>query len=49
LGVREEEEAGERVEGRGGSGGVGLKSLVKATYDLLGLMVFYTCGPKETR
>ena len=27
----------------------GLKSLVKATYELLGLQTYFTTGPKETR
>lgn len=27
----------------------GLKSLIRATYELLGLRTFFTCGPKETR
>jgi ribosome-binding ATPase len=27
----------------------GLKSLIQATYDLLGLRTFFTSGPKETR
>ena len=27
----------------------GLKSLIRATYELLGLRTYFTCGPKETR
>jgi GTP-binding protein YchF len=27
----------------------GLKSLIRATYTLLGLQTYFTCGPKETR
>ncbi|MEH1866070.1 MAG: redox-regulated ATPase YchF [Nostoc sp.] len=27
----------------------GLKSLIRATYSLLGLRTYFTCGPKETR
>ena len=27
----------------------GLKSLIRATYDLLGLQTYFTTGPKETR
>lgn len=27
----------------------GLKSLIRATYTLLGLRTYFTCGPKETR
>jgi len=27
----------------------GLRALVQATYDLLGLQTYYTTGPKETR
>ena len=27
----------------------GLKSLIRATYDLLGLRTYFTVGPKETR
>ena len=27
----------------------GLKSLIRATYDLLGLRTYFTTGPKETR
>ena len=27
----------------------GLQSLIRATYSLLGLQTYFTCGPKETR
>ena len=27
----------------------GLRSLIRATYELLGLRTYFTCGPKETR
>lgn len=43
-----EEERGDFLESLGVSEG-GLKSLIRATYDLLGLRTFLTTGPKETR
>ncbi len=43
-----EEERGDFLESLGVSEG-GLKSLIKATYELLGLRTYLTTGPKETR
>ncbi len=43
-----EEERGEFLESLGVEEG-GLKSLIRATYDLLGLRTYFTTGPKETR
>jgi ribosome-binding ATPase len=42
------EERGEFLESLGVTEG-GLKSLIRATYDLLGLQTYFTTGPKETR
>ncbi|ERT06877.1 50S ribosome-binding GTPase family protein [Lyngbya aestuarii BL J] len=42
------EERADFLESLGGKEG-GLKSLIKATYQLLGLRTFLTTGPKETR
>jgi ribosome-binding ATPase YchF (GTP1/OBG family) len=43
-----EEERQEFLEGLGVNEG-GLKSLIRATYDLLGLRTYFTTGEKETR
>jgi GTP-binding protein YchF len=43
-----EEERGEFLESLGVSEG-GLNSLIRATYELLGLRTYFTTGPKETR
>lgn len=43
-----EEERGEFLESLGVEEG-GLKSLIRATYTLLGLRTYFTTGPKETR
>lgn len=43
-----EEERGEFLESLGVEEG-GLKSLIRATYELLGLRTYFTTGPKETR
>ncbi|MGB3534171.1 MAG: redox-regulated ATPase YchF [Microcoleaceae cyanobacterium] len=43
-----EEERGDFLESLGVTEG-GLKSLIKATYELLGLRTYLTTGPKETR
>jgi len=43
-----EEERGDFLESLGVEEG-GLKSLIKATYELLGLQTYFTTGPKETR
>lgn len=43
-----EEDRAEFLESLGVKEG-GLRSLVKATYDLLGLQTYFTTGPKETR
>jgi hypothetical protein len=43
-----EEERGDFLEALGVTQG-GLQSLIKATYELLGLRTFLTTGPKETR
>ncbi|MDY7013213.1 MAG: redox-regulated ATPase YchF [Cyanobacteriota bacterium] len=43
-----EEERGDFLEALGVEEG-GLKSLIRATYDLLGLRTYLTTGPKETR
>jgi hypothetical protein len=43
-----EEESKDYLESLGVSEG-GLRSLIRATYDLLGLRTFLTTGPKETR
>lgn len=43
-----EEERGDFLESLGVTEG-GLKSLIKATYELLGLRTFLTTGPQETR
>ncbi len=43
-----DEERGEFLESLGVTEG-GLKSLIRATYDLLGLQTYFTTGPKETR
>ncbi len=43
-----EEDRGEFLESLGVKEG-GLKSLIRATYDLLGLQTYFTTGPKETR
>ena len=43
-----EEERGDFLEALGVTEG-GLQSLIRATYDLLGLRTFLTTGPKETR
>ncbi|MEB3169824.1 MAG: redox-regulated ATPase YchF [Synechococcaceae cyanobacterium] len=43
-----EEERAEFLEGLGVSEG-GLRSLIRATYDLLGLRTYFTTGEKETR
>jgi ribosome-binding ATPase YchF (GTP1/OBG family) len=43
-----EEERQEFLEGLGVSEG-GLRSLIRATYDLLGLRTYFTTGEKETR
>ncbi|MGC9504877.1 redox-regulated ATPase YchF [Baaleninema sp.] len=43
-----EEERGDFLESLGVSEG-GLQSLIRATYDLLGLRTYLTTGPKETR
>lgn len=43
-----EEERGEFLESLGVKEG-GLASLIRATYDLLGLQTYFTTGPKETR
>lgn len=43
-----EEERGDFLESLGVEEG-GLKSLIRATYELLGLRTFLTTGPKETR
>lgn len=43
-----EEDRAEFLESLGVSEG-GLKSLIRATYDLLGLRTYFTTGPKETR
>lgn len=43
-----EEERADFLESLGVSEG-GLKSLIQATYDLLGLRTYFTTGPKETR
>jgi len=43
-----EEERGDFLESLGVEEG-GLKSLIRATYDLLGLRTYFTTGPKETR
>lgn len=43
-----EEDRAEFLESLGVKEG-GLQSLVKATYDLLGLQTYFTTGPKETR
>ena len=43
-----EEDRQEFLESLGATEG-GLKSLIRATYDLLGLQTYFTTGPKETR
>ncbi|MFB2893922.1 redox-regulated ATPase YchF [Aerosakkonemataceae cyanobacterium BLCC-F50] len=43
-----EEDRGEFLESLGVEEG-GLKSLIRATYELLGLRTYFTTGPKETR
>lgn len=43
-----EEERGDFLEALGVEEG-GLQSLIRATYDLLGLRTYFTTGPKETR
>ena len=43
-----EEERGEFLESLGVEEG-GLRSLIRATYSLLGLQTYFTTGPKETR
>ena len=43
-----EEDRAEFLESLGVQEG-GLKSLIRATYDLLGLQTYFTTGPKETR
>ena len=43
-----EEERSDFLESLGVQEG-GLKSLIRATYDLLGLQTYFTTGPKETR
>ncbi len=43
-----EDERGDFLESLGVAEG-GLKSLIKATYELLGLQTYFTTGPKETR
>lgn len=43
-----EEERGDYLESLGVEEG-GLRSLIKATYELLGLQTYFTTGPKETR
>jgi ribosome-binding ATPase len=43
-----EDERGEFLESLGVQEG-GLKSLIRATYNLLGLRTYFTTGPKETR
>ena len=43
-----EEDRAEFLESLGVKEG-GLKSLIRATYDLLGLQTYFTTGPKETR
>lgn len=43
-----EEDRAEFLESLGVKSG-GLQSLIKATYDLLGLQTYFTTGPKETR
>ncbi len=43
-----EDERADFLESLGVSEG-GLKSLIRATYDLLGLRTYFTTGPKETR
>ncbi len=43
-----EEDRAEFLESLGAKEG-GLKSLIRATYDLLGLQTYFTTGPKETR
>lgn len=43
-----EEERGEFLESLGVKEG-GLQSLIRATYDLLGLQTYFTTGPQETR
>jgi GTP-binding protein YchF len=43
-----EEDRQEFLESLGAKEG-GLKSLIRATYDLLGLQTYFTTGPKETR
>lgn len=43
-----EEERGDYLESLGVEEG-GLRSLIRATYELLGLRTFFTSGPKETR
>jgi obg-like ATPase 1 len=48
LNQLDEEEATEYLESLGVSEG-GLKSLVRATYDQLGLCTYFTTGEKETR
>lgn len=43
-----EEDRAEFLESLGAGEG-GLKSLIRATYDILGLQTYFTTGPKETR
>lgn len=43
-----EDERQEFLESLGATEG-GLKSLIRATYDILGLQTYFTTGPKETR
>lgn len=43
-----EEDKAEFLESLGVTEG-GLKTLIRATYELLGLRTYFTCGPKETR
>jgi ribosome-binding ATPase len=43
-----EEERNDFLESLGVTEG-GLKTLIRATYTLLGLRTYFTCGPKETR
>lgn len=43
-----EEDRQEFLESLGVKEG-GLQSLIRTTYDLLGLQTYFTCGPKETR
>jgi GTP-binding protein YchF len=44
-----EEDRAEYLESLGAPEGGGLAKLIRAAYDILGLMTYFTTGPKETR